>query len=166
MFYQKMKSPIGILYLVSDEKSLRGVLFEDYWKPFQSRYSEMEQASTAILKKTEEQLKQYFAGKRQEFDLPIHLDGTDFQKKVWMALAKIGYGKTRTYQEQALLIKNPSAIRAVGRTNGLNPISVVLPCHRVVGKSRKLTGYAGGLKAKKFLLELEGLEFNDSETLA
>lgn len=164
--FKKMKSPIGLLYLVADNKHLRAVLFDGYWKPFKAKQSSIEEGSNAVLKKAEKQLNEYFSRKRKTFDLPILVDGTDFQKNVWMSLSKIGYGQTKTYQEQATSVKNPKAVRAVGRTNGLNPMSVVLPCHRVIGKSGKLTGYAGGLKAKKFLLELEGIAFQSEEKVS
>ena len=101
------------------------------------------------------QLQEYFAGKRTEFDLPLSFSGTEFQQQTWRALLTIPYGETRSYSEQAHLIGNPRAVRAVGRTNGLNPIGIVVPCHRVIGKSGELTGYAGGLDKKRFLLDLE-----------
>jgi O-6-methylguanine DNA methyltransferase len=90
----------------------------------------------------------------------MKLDGTAFQNRVWSSLAKIPFGKTITYKQQAVSIKSPAADRAVGRTNGLNPLCIVLPCHRVIGSSGSLTGYAGGLRAKKYLLELEGSKKN------
>jgi methylated-DNA-[protein]-cysteine S-methyltransferase len=87
--------------------------------------------------------------------MPYELDGTAFQKRVWKALAKIHFGETKNYKQQAMLVKSPKAVRAVGRTNGLNPLSIVLPCHRVIGSNGSLTGYGGGLKIKKYLLDLE-----------
>jgi methylated-DNA-[protein]-cysteine S-methyltransferase len=90
----------------------------------------------------------------------MKLDGTAFQNRVWSSLSKIPFGKTITYKQQAVLIESPDAARAVGRTNGLNPFCIVLPCHRVIGSSGALTGYAGGLKAKKYLLDLEGAKKN------
>ncbi len=108
-----------------------------------------------MLKETERQLQEYFKGERQEFDMPLRTEGTDFQKKVWRALMTVPYGETVSYSHQAKVIKNPQAVRAVGRTNGLNQISIILPCHRVIAKSGSLTGYAGGLEAKEFLLNLE-----------
>ena len=108
-----------------------------------------------IIEQTHAQLQEYLAGERSEFDLPIALFGTEFQKQTWQALLEIPYGETRSYSDQANLIGRPKAVRAVGRTNGQNPISIVVPCHRVVGKSGKLTGYAGGLDTKRFLLDLE-----------
>ena len=102
------------------------------------------------------QLKEYFAGKRREFSLPLSPAGTEFQKKVWSALQEIPYGETRTYKEIAGRCGNEKACRAVGMANHVNPIGIVIPCHRVVGSSGKMVGYAGGLDKKQYLLELEG----------
>jgi len=103
----------------------------------------------------DKELKEYFDGKRKDFDLPLILDGTEFQQKVWKELQKIPYGSTRSYQEQAIALKNPKAIRAVARANGDNRISIIIPCHRVIGKDGKLVGYGGGIWRKQFLLNLE-----------
>lgn len=117
--------------------------------------SDIKNESNAITDNTRIQLLEYFAGTRKDFDLPIALHGTEFQQRAWHALLTIPYGETRSYSEQAILTGNPNAVRAVGRTNGLNPIGIVVPCHRVIGKSGKLTGYAAGLEVKRFLLDLE-----------
>jgi AraC family transcriptional regulator of adaptative response/methylated-DNA-[protein]-cysteine methyltransferase len=101
------------------------------------------------------QLKEYFEGKRKEFDLPLILDGTEFQQKVWTELQKIPYGSTRSYEQQAIAIKNPKSIRAVARANGDNRIAIIIPCHRVIGKDGKLVGYGGGIWRKQYLLNLE-----------
>lgn len=101
------------------------------------------------------QLAEYFSGKRREFDLPLEPLGTEFQKKAWNALREIPYGKTLSYGEQARKIGNPKSARAIGAANGRNPISIFVPCHRVVGSAGDLTGFAGGLETKRFLLELE-----------
>ncbi len=111
--------------------------------------------SNPIIQQTKEQLREYFALKRTAFDLPITFSGTEFQRKTWQSLLSIPYGETRSYSQQARAIGHPKAVRAVGRTNGLNPIAIVVPCHRVIGKSGKLIGYAGGLEKKEFLLNLE-----------
>ena len=103
----------------------------------------------------DKQLKEYFDGKRKEFDLPLVLDGTEFQQNVWKELQKIPYGSTRSYEQQAIAIKNPKAIRAVARANGDNRIAIIIPCHRVIGKDGKLVGYGGGVWRKQFLLNLE-----------
>ena len=108
-----------------------------------------------ILELTKLQLKEYFEKKRQQFDIPLNFEGTDFQQKTWQALLDIPYGKTISYSEQAIMVGNPKAVRAIGGTNAKNPISIIVPCHRVISKSGKLTGYAGGIKNKEFLLDLE-----------
>jgi methylated-DNA-[protein]-cysteine S-methyltransferase len=109
----------------------------------------------AILKETERQLHEYFKGERKRFDIPLRLEGTEFQKKVWLALKSIPFGKTCSYQDQARSIKKPKATRAVGGANGKNPIAVILPCHRVIGKSGRLTGFAVDLSIKEYLLRHE-----------
>jgi methylated-DNA-[protein]-cysteine S-methyltransferase len=104
-----------------------------------------------------QELAEYFAGKRRSFSVALAPEGTDFQRSVWTALTKVPYGQTRTYGEQAAAIGNPKAVRAVGAANGRNPIGIVIPCHRVIGSNGTLTGYAGGLHNKEFLLKLEGI---------
>lgn len=110
---------------------------------------------SALSDKAIEQITEYLEGKRKKFDLPISLQGTDFQKKVWRELQKIPYGKTKSYKEIAQAIKNPKAVRAVGMANNRNPIAIIVPCHRVIGSNGDLVGYAGGLDVKKTLLQLE-----------
>jgi methylated-DNA-[protein]-cysteine S-methyltransferase len=110
-----------------------------------------------LLDRAVEQLAEYFAGERQEFDLPLDPVGTEFQVRVWRSLAQIGFGETWTYGRQAEWLGRPGASRAVGAANGRNPLSIVLPCHRVVGASGSLTGFAGGLGAKRWLLAHEGV---------
>src|SRR5262249_16865741 len=108
-----------------------------------------------ILNRAVDQLTDYFAGKRWSFDLPLDLQGTDFQIRVWRALLEVPYGETRSYGQIAQSIGAPNAVRAVGAANGANPIAIIGPCHRIIGSSGKLTGYGGGLPVKKMLLELE-----------
>ena len=115
-----------------------------------------------VLLSAKEQLEEYFTGKRKNFDMPIGLGGTDFQRKVWMEVAKIPFGQTTTYMKLSQKLGNPAAIRAVGAAIGANPILVILPCHRILGSDGSLTGYAGGLERKKALLELEGHAFQGS----
>ncbi|SEG00657.1 methylated-DNA--[protein]-cysteine S-methyltransferase [Algoriphagus boritolerans] len=115
-----------------------------------------------VLLSTKQQLEEYFAGKRKTFDMPIGLGGTDFQRKVWLAMNQVPLGQTTTYMKISQKLGNPGAIRAVGAAIGANPILVVLPCHRVLGSDGSLTGYAGGLDKKKALLELEGHAFQGS----
>ena len=150
LYYQKVKSPIGEIHLVATDEALVYLGYKNLeWDAVKK--------TNSIIEITKTQLDEYFAGKRKKFDVPYTLGGTEFQQRVWKTLTKIPFGKTWSYQEMAEVINNPTAMRAVGRTNGLNPISIILPCHRVIGKSGSLTGYAGGLPAKEFLLRLEGL---------
>jgi methylated-DNA-[protein]-cysteine S-methyltransferase len=108
-----------------------------------------------ILKEAKKQFDEYFKGKRKNFDIPLLLTGTEFQKKAWEILLKIPYGKTANYKEQSRLIGNEKAVRAVANANGANPIAIIVPCHRIIGSGGSLTGYAGGMELKKRLLELE-----------
>lgn len=154
-YYKKIQSKIGTIHLVSDGEFLRVLAFDQNWPVIQKKFPELVQSKCSLIEDAQKQLEEYFAGKRTEFDIPLKIEGTEFQKKVWKTLEKIPFGETWTYGEQALKMKNPKAVRAVGRTNGLNLISIIIPCHRVLGKSGALTGYAGGMDVKKFLLELE-----------
>ena len=112
-----------------------------------------------------EQLREYFSGRRKNFDVEIRLEGTDFQRSVWEALRAIPFGETISYAELARRVGSPKAVRAVGRANGANPVAVIVPCHRVVGSDGSLTGYGGGMVRKCHLLRLEGVELNESSTL-
>jgi methylated-DNA-[protein]-cysteine S-methyltransferase len=153
--YIELDSPVGRLKLVADEKHLVAILWENE-KPNRVRLEEMElNPKHPVLKETSKQLKEYFAGKRKVFDLPLNPRGSDFQKSVWMALREIPFGETRTYGELAQGLGNPKASRAVGAANGKNPLSIVVPCHRVIGANGTLTGFAGGLEAKGILLKIE-----------
>ena len=156
--YKVMDSPVGKLKMVASEKGLVAILWEND-KPTRVRLGELvEEPRQKVLVETERQLKEYFAGKRQAFDLPLDMRGTQFQKDVWEALLAIPFGETRSYGELAKKLGSPTASRAVGAANGRNPISIVVPCHRVIGTSGKLTGFAGGLETKARLLELEKSE--------
>jgi methylated-DNA-[protein]-cysteine S-methyltransferase len=115
----------------------------------------LEQGETDILRQAKEELIEFFQGKRQKFDVPTHFEGTDFQKRVWRALMSIPYGETRSYQNIACEAGNVRAVRAVGMANNRNPIPIIVPCHRVIGKNGSLVGYGGGLQMKKRLLSLE-----------
>ncbi|MCW8277985.1 methylated-DNA--[protein]-cysteine S-methyltransferase [Pseudomonas sp. PCH199] len=151
-----LASPVGELKLVANGLRLAAILWEND-KPGRVRLGPMSEApDNPILIRTCEQLREYFAGTRQRFDLELDFAGTQFQKKVWAALLTIPFGETRSYSQIAEQIGNPSAVRAVGAANGKNPISIIAPCHRVIGASGKLTGFAGGLEAKELLLTLEG----------
>jgi len=153
--YRIADSPVGKLKLVASDKGLVAILWEND-SPRRVPLSELvEDESHKVLVETERQLREYFAGARRVFDLPLDMRGTRFQRDVWEALLAIPFGETRSYGELARRLGNPTASRAVGAANGRNPISIVVPCHRVVGSSGKLTGFAGGLDAKARLLELE-----------
>lgn len=153
--YKLMNSPVGELKLVANGNRLAAILWEND-KPNRVRLPEsIEAADRPILLETERQLNEYFAGTRDRFDLEFDFQGTEFQKKVWAALLTIPFGGTRSYSDIATQIGNINAVRAVGAANGRNPISIVAPCHRVIGASGDLTGFAGGLANKMFLLSLE-----------
>ncbi len=153
--FKTMKSPVGDLKLVASEKGLAAILWPND-DPKRVRLAPLtEDQRHPVLKETERQLGEYFNGARKKFDLPLDFAGTAFQKSIWKALLKIPYGQTRSYGELAKQLGNAKAMRAVGAANGRNPISIVAPCHRVIGASGKLTGFAGGLQAKAFLLQLE-----------
>lgn len=142
-------SPIGELTLAAEDRAITHLLFGHVSFP-----GAIEE-ETPLLKEACRQLEEYFACGRREFALPLKPRGSPFQEKVWQALLTIPYGETRTYQDIALLAGSPKAVRAVGSANHHNPISIFIPCHRVIGKNGSLTGYGGGLPAKRFLLELE-----------
>ncbi|MGF1722026.1 methylated-DNA--[protein]-cysteine S-methyltransferase [Vibrio kyushuensis] len=153
--YTNYQSPFGSLTLQANEHGLLGVWFPIHTT--QPAQLGQKDESFPILKETITQLDEYFSQKRKEFSLPIASQGTDFQQQVWRALCKIPYGESWSYQQLAEKIENPKAVRAVGLANGKNPVSIIVPCHRVIGKSGKLTGYAGGIDVKKSLLKLEGI---------
>tara|TARA_B100000579_G_scaffold436990_1_gene464741 strand:+ start:278 stop:745 length:468 start_codon:yes stop_codon:yes gene_type:complete len=151
-----LPTPIGDLTLVANEIGLRAVLWPDDEGRISLPTELAASATDDVLTTTAFQIEQYFARERTDFDLPLDLHGTDFQRAAWSALADIRYGDTWTYRQQAEHLGRPKAMRAVGAANGKNPISIVLPCHRVIGANGSLTGFAGGLEAKKHLLLLEG----------
>lgn len=154
-FVKTMSSPVGELKLVASEKGLMAVLWEND-PPGRVRLpDQLEDAQHPLLLETEKQLSEYFNGSRRRFTLALDFRGTEFQKKVWHALLAIPFGETRSYREIAQEIGHPKAVRAVGAANGRNPLSVIAPCHRVIGANGKLTGFAGGLAVKAFLLEME-----------
>lgn len=142
------RSPVGNIALVSDGNFLTKAEFTKEAMP-------EKQSPDDVLNQTARQLDEYFSGIRKKFDLPLAPQGTVFQQKVWNALLTIPYGATESYQEIACQTGNPKACRAVGMANNKNPIGIIIPCHRVIGKSGKLVGYAGGIKMKKYLLDME-----------
>ena len=154
-YFKKITSPIGALYIVATSKYLVGLTPENSWNRLQKRFNKLIEGENDIINDTQYQLVEYFDGVRKKFDIPISLNGTDFQKSAWKALLEIPYGQTISYGQQAKNIGSPKAVRAIGGANGANPISIVIPCHRVIGKSGKLTGYASGIDIKEFLLKLE-----------
>ncbi len=154
--YRFIDSPVGQLKLIAKGSALAAILWEND-RPNRVLLGAMsEDQGSEILDRAEQQLAEYFAGTRNRFDLELDFQGTEFQKKVWKALLSIPFGQTRSYLEIAIQIGHPAAVRAVGAANGKNPISIIAPCHRVIGSSGALTGFAGGLAAKQLLLTLEG----------
>ncbi|ENX07172.1 MULTISPECIES: methylated-DNA--[protein]-cysteine S-methyltransferase [Acinetobacter] len=155
LVYMYMDSPVGVLKLVAHDQALVAVMWdnEDHKRV---RLAELvEDRQHPMLHKVKQQLEEYFAGQRQQFDLPLDFQGTAFQQQVWQALLSIPYGETRSYKEIAVQLGNEKAVRAVGAANGKNPISIIAPCHRVIGSSGALVGFAGGLDKKQILLSLE-----------
>jgi methylated-DNA-[protein]-cysteine S-methyltransferase len=154
--YMKQASPLGPLLLAATEGGISGVYFAEH-RHFKGPQEWQRATQHPLLQRAATQLEEYFAGQRQEFDVPLDLRGTPFQLSVWRALCGISFGCTKTYGEHARDVGNPKAVRAVGAAIGRNPLSIIVPCHRVMGASRSLTGYAGGLERKRALLALEGV---------
>ncbi len=149
-----VKTPIGGLVLLASDDGLAGLFFQHRVDPEELPADD---ACNRFLKLAQSQLKEYFAGKRTVFDVPLDVRGTAFQRSVWNELSRIPFGVTRSYAEIAESIGRPKSVRAVGAANGSNPISVIVPCHRVIGADGSLTGFGGGLDLKRSLLELEGV---------
>ncbi len=150
IFISYVESPIGMIEIKTDEQNILSVEFKDSNK-VETSFSENE-----ISRNGKQQLSDYFASERKEFNLPLQLSGTDFQNKVWTELQVIPYGKTISYLQLAKNLGDPKCIRAAGTANGKNPFAIVVPCHRVIGSNGDLIGYAGGLWRKQWLLEHEG----------
>jgi len=152
MPYCEYPSPVGILTLVASDAGLQGV-----WWPDDARLTQTGtlQPDHPVLAQATAELDEYFAGRRTTFDVPLDPSGTDFQRSAWDVLRTIPYAQTMTYAQQAAQLGDPAKARAVGAANGRNPISIIVPCHRVVGASGALTGFAGGLDAKHWLLQFE-----------
>jgi methylated-DNA-[protein]-cysteine S-methyltransferase len=144
-YFKTMDTPIGVLKLTSDVSFLKSVSFD---AEIQEDASELPN----VLIMAQKQLEEYFSGKRRQFDLPLDPEGTGFQHKVWKQLSEVPYGTTRSYVEIARILGSENSSRAVGMANGRNPIPVIIPCHRIIGHNGKMTGYAGGLERKKWLL--------------
>ena len=146
----RVTAPFGALYLAEEDGAITHLLFSG-----ERISAETAAGSTELLRRAQKQLEEYFSGKRKDFDLPLNPAGTPFQKKVWQALREIPYAQTRSYKEIAEKIGCPKGMRAVGMANNRNPISIIVPCHRVIGANGKLVGYGGGLEVKDYLLRLE-----------
>lgn len=153
-------SPLGVLQLQEEDEKLTAVLFTN-----DSAVKETETSNSAVLHETMKQLDEYFAGKRIQFDLPLNPSGTAFQQKVWQQLLQIPFAETITYLHMAKRLGNVKSIRAAASANGKNPLAIIIPCHRVVGADGKLTGYAGGLHRKQWLLEHEAKAAGKQSTL-
>ncbi len=155
---RQIDSPIGVLTLVASDRGVTRIMFENEDPPAAEALVDN---NDPVLAAAAAQLAEYFVGTRKEFDLPLDLEGTEFQKQAWLALADVPYGETTSYGAQAEAIGRPGAFRAVGAANGRNPIPIVLPCHRIVGADGSLTGFSGGLDIKARLLAHE----QDQQTL-
>jgi methylated-DNA-[protein]-cysteine S-methyltransferase len=154
IYYIEHQSPLGDLLLAANDRGLSGLYFTEH-KYFNGPQGWQRDASHPHLKNATRQLDEYFAGRRNAFDIALDLNGTPFQQAVWRALQALPFGATTSYQDIARGIANPKAIRATGTAIGRNPVSIIVPCHRVLGASGALSGYAGGLERKRYLLELE-----------
>lgn len=156
VYFTTTESPIGELLLTSNGEALTGVYMQEH-RHGPTPEGWLRHDDLPVLHTARAQLAEYFAGERREFDLPLSLAGTAFQQRVWEELARIPYGVTISYGELAARTGNPAASRAVGLANGRNPVSIIVPCHRVIGADGSLTGYGGGLDRKRALLALEGI---------
>jgi methylated-DNA-[protein]-cysteine S-methyltransferase len=160
--YYNIESPIGPLLLTSDGQSLTGLYMGAPSKRPHMGGDWIEDPKGGALPAAVQQLQEYFAGMRKTFDLPLNLQGTEFQKRVWTQLTKIPFGQTWSYGQLAQTLGNPNGSRAVGLANGRNPIAVIVPCHRVIGADGSLTGFGGGIPRKQWLLAHEGFPANGS----
>jgi methylated-DNA-[protein]-cysteine S-methyltransferase len=155
--YAAYQSPIGTIRVIADTEGIKRIeLFEEDWENFLNDHPDLEE-DPVLCGEAIRQLDEYFNGKRKDFDLPLSIEGTEFRMQVWKALQSIPYGEVKSYADVAEMIGNPKAVRAVGQANRSNQIPIIIPCHRVIGKSGSLGGYAGtNTPIKKMLLELEG----------
>jgi methylated-DNA-[protein]-cysteine S-methyltransferase len=152
-YYSELSSPLGPLLLLGDERALSALYMQEH--RHQPTFPDGCQRNDQALAKAREQLQAYFAGELLEFELELSAEGTAFQRRVWQALRTIGFGETESYGGLARRIGNGNASRAVGLANGKNPISIIVPCHRVIGANGSLTGYGGGMERKQWLLQHE-----------
>jgi methylated-DNA-[protein]-cysteine S-methyltransferase len=165
-YYLMHPSAVGELMLVADEDALTGMHFMRGRQPPAPQAAWVMSRSHPVLQQAQDELDAYFRGRLRRFTVPLAPQGTAFQLRAWDALARIPFGETRTYGEQAVSIGQPSATRAVGMANGRNPIGIIIPCHRVIGAGGALTGFGGGLEAKRYLLALEQSSFESNFRLA
>ena len=161
LYYKEIASPVGKLKLIASAHALVAVLWERERPDRVKLHTPVLAPEHPILIETERQLTEYFAGVRTEFDLPLAPSGSEFQKKVWFALRKIPFGQTRSYLDLAKTLGSTTLARAVGLANGKNPLSIIVPCHRVIGSDGSLTGFAGGVEAKAALLAFEARRVRD-----
>lgn len=157
IYYLEHPSPLGLLLLAATEKGISGLYFEQH-KHFKGKAGWRHDRSQSHLNNAARQLDEYFSGRRTVFDLPLEMTGTPFQCTVWQQLTTIPFGCAGSYTEHAQRIGRANAVRAVGTAIGRNPISIIVPCHRIIGSSGMLTGYAGGLERKRYLLTLEDVQ--------
>jgi methylated-DNA-[protein]-cysteine S-methyltransferase len=154
--FKSVESPVGLLMILASNIGLHALLFENEILACPGGLNDStEDPDHPVLLQTEKQLREYFGGKRKKFDVELVLTGTPFQRQVWNMLFEIPYGQTTSYSELATRVGNARWARAVGAANGRNPVAIIVPCHRVIGRSGALTGFGGGLGTKSFLLELE-----------
>lgn len=153
--YTEFDSVVGCLRLIANDHALIGVVWQQEHIRRLAKINLVYDDQDPLLQLAQQQLMQYFAGERKSFDLPLEAQGTPFQREVWQALTTIPYGETRSYKDIAQQIGKSLAMRAVGMANGQNPLSIIVPCHRVIGATGKLVGFGGGLDKKKQLLQLE-----------
>ncbi|EIJ67838.1 methylated-DNA--[protein]-cysteine S-methyltransferase [Pasteurella bettyae] len=160
IYYSYYSSPIGNLLMIAQDDQLTNLDFEAEQNAPNPKWLLNDQLP--LFHQVKKALNRYFDGKKENFEgIPVNPQGTAFQQSIWAALRQISYGKTSTYGELAQLINHPQAVRAVGGAVGSNPISIIIPCHRILGKNNQLTGFGGGLPAKRFLLKLEQIEYVD-----
>ncbi|WP_226567062.1 methylated-DNA--[protein]-cysteine S-methyltransferase [Bacillus stratosphericus] len=160
MYYTVYSAPVGEIYILEKDGFIVEVMFDD--EPFMTKkqVAHLKKEDTSVLREAKKQLHEYFHGHRKVFDLPLKQSGSSFQEQVWEALSAIPYGESRSYADIAEEIGNPKAVRAIGQANRRNALPIFIPCHRVIGKDRSLTGYAGTkTDMKAVLLELEGIPF-------
>jgi methylated-DNA-[protein]-cysteine S-methyltransferase len=159
-----MQIPIGEISIYANDRAVVGLYMGKYnTKSMKARFQSVRETKNPVLMQVEKEISAYFAGELRKFTVPVEYSGTPFQEAVWSALCKIGYGELRSYADVAASVGNPMASRAVGGAVGRNPVSIIIPCHRVIGSNETLTGFGGGLPAKTRLLETEGHRIKNSK---